>query len=99
MLVHCVARAHRTKKAGITARFGPRYGDRLRKRVLAIEQKEKGKIKCPKCENHTIKRLSTGVWHCNRCGAKMTGGAWELHTAQGRVAWRVAASKTQAEKK
>ncbi len=97
MLVQCVARAGRTKKAGITARFGPRYGDRLRKRVLEIETKEKGDIKCPKCENPTMKRLSTGVWHCRRCGAKMTGGAWELHTAQGRVAWRVAASKTSAQ--
>jgi large subunit ribosomal protein L37Ae len=88
-----MGKTRRTTKARRTARFGPRYGSRLRKRVLEIENKEKGKIKCPKCENYTIRRVSIGVWECHRCGAKLTGGAWELTTPQGRVAVRVAASK------
>ena len=50
----------RTKKAGISGRFGPRYGSTLRKRVKKIEEKMKERHKCPQCELKTVHRVSTG---------------------------------------
>jgi large subunit ribosomal protein L37Ae len=58
----------KTKKVGTTARFGPRYGSRIRKRVKDIEAPMRQKTKCPKCENKAVKRESVGVWRCHKCG-------------------------------
>ncbi|MHA1734501.1 MAG: 50S ribosomal protein L37Ae [Promethearchaeota archaeon] len=85
----------RTKKVGPTGRFGPRYGSRVRKRVKEIEVKMKSAYKCPSCETRAVRRISAGVWECKKCGAKMTGGAWEPVTAPGKVSKRTILSKSR----
>lgn len=79
-----------TKKVGITGRYGPRYGSRIRKRVKVIEEKMHTPQKCPKCETKVTKRLSTGIWFCKKCGATFTGGAYTQTTEPGIVSRRIA---------
>src|SRR2546422_1778501 len=66
--------ARRTRKAGIVARFGPRYGVRIRRRVQEIEEGLKGRHTCPRCAAISVRRKSTGVWACRRCGYVFAGG-------------------------
>ncbi len=66
----------RTKKVGSTGRYGPRYGTKLRKLVLAIDRKVKQKYKCPSCGALRVRRVSTSIWRCERCSAKFAGAAY-----------------------
>ena len=82
------------KKAGITGKYGARYGSTLRKRTRLILEKEKGDIKCPKCiTKGSIHRISTGIWHCKKCGVKFTGGAYYIETPRGAESFRIAKRK------
>lgn len=83
-----------TKKVGISGRFQARYGSTLRKRWRLILEKMKGDIKCPKCETRaSIHRVSTGIWHCKKCNAKFTGGAYYTETPRGAESFRIAKRK------
>ena len=68
--------ARRTRKAGMVARFGPRYGVRIRRRVQEIEEGRKHRHTCPRCAAIAVRRASTGVWECRRCGYVFAGGAY-----------------------
>ncbi|MHA1679855.1 MAG: 50S ribosomal protein L37Ae [Promethearchaeota archaeon] len=83
----------RTKKVGITGRFGPRYGTLVRYRVKKIESYKTEPIKCPRCQTKAIKRVSVGLWTCKKCGVRFTGGAYNINTPQGLVSFRVAKRK------
>lgn len=82
-----------TRKVLSTGRFGARYGSRTRKRFREVEMKTRAPQRCPRCATKRMKKVSVGIWQCPKCDAKVTGGAWELVTAQGRVAKRTTASK------
>jgi len=83
-----------TKKVGISGSFQARYGSTLRKRWKLIVEKMKGDIKCPKCETRgSIHRVSTGIWHCTKCNAKFTGGAYYTETPRGAESFRIAKRK------
>jgi len=64
------------QKLGSVKRFGPRYGRTVKHKFAKIEAVQKGKHKCPYCHAMKAKRLSTGIWHCRKCGAKFTGRAY-----------------------
>lgn len=66
----------RPKKVGSAGRYGPRYGEKIRKRVRAIEDEQKGYHPCPQCGAKRVRRVSSGIWKCERCGAKFAGGAY-----------------------
>ena len=84
----------KTKKVGITGKYGARYGSTLRKRTRLILTKMKGDIKCPRCETKgAINRVSTGIWHCKKCDAKFTGGAYYIETPRGAESIRIAKRK------
>ncbi len=73
-------------KLGSAGRFGVRYGQLVKKRIAAIEAKQKIRQSCIFC-NGRAKRLSKGIWLCRRCGKKFAGHAYylektELTTAQ-----------------
>ncbi len=68
--------ARRTKKAGSIGRFGPRYGVKIRRRVLEVEEGEKGYHPCPRCSATKVKRVGSGVWQCRHCGLTFAGGAY-----------------------
>ncbi len=82
----------KTKKVGISGKFGTRYGAKVRKQWNNIAEKQKGIVKCPRCETKVRNmRESVGVWHCKKCDATWTGGAWESETARGKESIRIAA--------
>ena len=66
------------KKIGSTGRFGSRYGTKIRKLALAVDQKLKQRYKCPSCGAVRVKRITTSIWKCGRCGVKFAGGAYSL---------------------
>jgi len=72
----------RTKKAGITGKYGVRYGSSLRKVVKKMEISQHSKYTCVFCGKDTVKRKSVGIWNCGACGKTMAGGAYTLGTAQ-----------------
>jgi len=76
----------RKKVSGKNARFGSRYGSRIRKRVSNIENKYKGKCQiCPFCGVSSARRTSAGVYQCKTCKKKFAGGAYEPSTVAKRV--------------
>jgi large subunit ribosomal protein L37Ae len=68
--------ARRTRKAGAVARFGPRYGVRIRRRIQEVEEGLRRRHECPRCAAIAVRRDSTGVWACRRCGYVFAGGAY-----------------------
>jgi len=66
----------RTKKIGTAGRFGNRYGKKDRQKVADIEKIEKQKHLCPNCNMPHVKRFSSGVWICMKCGIKFAGLAY-----------------------
>jgi large subunit ribosomal protein L37Ae len=66
----------RTKKVGNTGWMGPRYGIRIRRRVLDIDRARAVDAACPRCSTITLTRVSTGVFECRRCGVKYASGAY-----------------------
>jgi large subunit ribosomal protein L37Ae len=67
----------RKKKVGVAGRFGPRYGLRVRREFLKVEEKRKGWHKCPACGQERLRREAVGIWRCQYCGAKFAGPAYE----------------------
>jgi len=65
-----------TRKVGPAGRFGSRYGKRIREKVKDIEKIQKLRHTCPVCKMPYVKRLSSGIWKCRKCGAKFTGLAY-----------------------
>lgn len=78
----------RTNKVGITGRFGARYGRKAKRSVKKIEEHMKIKHICPKCDRPGVKRVSAGIWKCNKCGNVFTGGAFTPQTPMARTANR-----------
>mmetsp|Transcript_17911 Transcript_17911/g.24068 ORF Transcript_17911/g.24068 Transcript_17911/m.24068 type:complete len:94 (-) Transcript_17911:62-343(-) len=70
-----------TKKAGITGKYGTRYGGTLRKVIKKMEVTQHSKYNCVFCGKDTVKRLATGIWKCGRCKKTMAGGAYTLSTS------------------
>ena len=62
----------RTKKVGLTGKFGSRYGLSIRRKILKVEEKKKGN--CPYCNKTRLKRIAAGIWKCMGCKSKFTGG-------------------------
>lgn len=67
-----------TKVLKSAARFGARYGKRLKAKLLAVETEQKKKQVCPYCMRPAAKRLSSGIWKCNKCSMKFTGQAYTV---------------------
>ena len=80
----------RTKKVGPTRGLGPRYGSTVRKRYIKIVAEMKKPHRCPQCQFTRVKRVSVGIWACQKCGFTFTGGAYTPTTKLGIVARRVA---------
>ena len=68
--------ARKTKKTGISGRFGARYGVTIRKRIRDVEREKVKKHLCPSCNHKAVKRVDTGIWRCRRCGTTFAGGAY-----------------------
>ncbi len=66
----------RTKKVGNTGWMGPRYGIRLRRRVLDLDRARGPSAACPRCSTVTVDRVASGVFECRRCGTRFASGAY-----------------------
>jgi len=78
----------RTKKVGVTGRFGARYGRKAKRTVKQIEENMKKYHTCPQCDRPAVKRVATGIWKCRKCDAVFTGGAYVPSTPMGKTAAR-----------
>ncbi|KAJ9599730.1 hypothetical protein L9F63_026420, partial [Diploptera punctata] len=72
--------AKRTKKVGITGKYGTRYGASLRKMVKKMEITQHSKYTCTFCGKDAMKRSCVGIWSCKRCKRTVAGGAWVYST-------------------
>ncbi len=68
----------KSKKTKSTGRFGPRYGKKIKDRVVKVEKKQRLKQKCPFCNKEGVKRLSKGIWHCKKCDKKFASKTYNL---------------------
>jgi large subunit ribosomal protein L37Ae len=66
----------RTKKVGNTGWMGPRYGIRIRRRVLEIDRARSVSAACPRCSTITLDRVASGVFECRRCGVRYASGSY-----------------------
>merc|ERR1712061_930128 len=74
--------AKRTKKVGITGKYGTRYGASLRKTVKKMEISQHSKYTCTFCGKDKMRRQATGIWWCNdkNCRIQVAGGAYTYTT-------------------
>ncbi|WBW70975.1 60S ribosomal protein L37a [Schizosaccharomyces osmophilus] len=72
----------RTKKVGVTGKYGVRYGASLRRDVRKIEVQQHARYQCAFCGRNTVRRSAAGIWNCKgkACGKAMAGGAWTVTT-------------------
>jgi len=75
--------AKRTRKVGPAGRYGNRYGVKPRTQVKNVELVQRAKHTCPTCNHNKVKRVSTGIWQCRKCGTKFAGGAYIPKTEAG----------------
>jgi large subunit ribosomal protein L37Ae len=83
-----------TKKVSTAGRFKSRYGVGIRKRVVAVEGKKRLDVPCPFCGFSKIKRVAPGLFVCNKCDAKFTGGAYEPQTLIGKTINKMVSQKS-----
>lgn len=87
-------------EVGTAGRFGPRYGRVPRRNIAEVEETSRAVHECPSCESDSVKRQSSGVWLCRKCGHKFAGGAYEPETSTGETvkkALRKAKEREEAE--
>lgn len=72
--------AKRTKKLGVIATYGARYGRRVRNKAKIVIESSRKKYDCPRCAYNSVVKVSTGIWHCKHCDYHFTGGAFQPRT-------------------
>ncbi len=68
----------KTKKVGITGKYGTRYGSALRKIIKKFEISQHSRYLCNFCGKEAIRRQAIAIWKCSGCGVTVAGGAWEM---------------------
>ena len=68
----------RTKKVKASGKHKVGYGTNVRRRLVAVESKQRKKQKCYFCDSESVKRKSAGIWNCKKCGKTFAGGAYYL---------------------
>ncbi len=66
------------KGLGPAKRFGPRYGRTVKFKLAKIEKQQRKPQMCPYCDMPKAKRISAGIYECNKCKSKFTGRAYFL---------------------
>jgi len=66
----------RKKLVGSAGRFGARYGKKQKAKLAEIEKIQKLMHICPRCKMKYVKRVSSGIWYCKKCGNKFAGLAY-----------------------
>ena len=76
------------RKTTYGLRLRTRGGAAIQKRWTRIEKLMKAQHKCPNCASPSVKRESTGIWNCSKCGFKFAGGAYVPSTKTGQASAR-----------
>ena len=71
--------ATKSKKSKSAGRFGARYGKKVRTRLVKVEEKQRLKQICPFCKKSGVKRISKGIWHCQKCNKKFASDVYSLN--------------------
>lgn len=71
----------RTKKVGITGKYGVRYGSSLRRQAKKLEVQQHAKYDCSFCGKRSVRRDAVGIWTCKGCKKTLAGGAYNVTTA------------------
>ncbi|MBN1280899.1 MAG: 50S ribosomal protein L37Ae [Candidatus Thermoplasmatota archaeon] len=79
----------RTKKVGSSGRYAARYGVKSRTMIREVESQQKQRHVCPQCGQNAVKRRSTSIWECRKCGNVFAGGAYIPVTPSGVAADRI----------
>ncbi len=91
----------RTRKVGIAARWGSRYGVKVRRSAAQSLKKSKASYRCPSCHYDRVRRKSAGIWRCHKCSHTFAGGAWQPYTraseANARILRRAQEGSTTAD--
>ncbi len=82
----------KTKKLGVSAKFGARYGKKVRDTYSSVMKKQKNMYVCPRCGKRKVKRVGYAIFECQACGYRFTGGAYTPNTELGKVANRIIGS-------
>lgn len=72
--------SRRTKKVGISGRYGVRYGSSLRRQCRKLESLSRARYDCPWCGRKSSRRQAAGIWSCRPCGKVVAGGAYVPNT-------------------
>jgi len=70
----------RTRKVGVTGKYGTRYGASLRKQIKKMEVTQHARYTCTFCGKDSVKRTAVGIWNCRSCKKTIAGGAWTVST-------------------
>ncbi|MFW5746399.1 MAG: 50S ribosomal protein L37ae [Nanoarchaeota archaeon] len=63
-------------------RYGTRYGRSNRLKVATAEMQYKNKQVCPYCQKKTVKRKSSGIYECGKCGSVFAAKAYTTQNVQ-----------------
>jgi ribosomal protein L37AE/L43A len=63
---------------GSVKRLGSRYGRKVRAKLQQVECEQKKQNKCPYCLYKKLRRLSKGIYFCEKCKSKFTGRAYNI---------------------
>ena len=72
--------AKRTRKVGVTGKYGTRYGASLRKQVKKMEITQHAVYTCAFCGKDAVRRTAVGIWNCKSCRKVVAGGAYVVTT-------------------
>jgi len=70
------------KKIKASGRFGAGYGTRVRKRLNAIEEKQRKRQVSPFHPKSRAIRIAAGIWKCEKTGKVFAGHAYHLQEQQ-----------------
>ncbi len=66
------------KGLGPVKRFGTRYGRTIKYKLAKIEREQKKQHQCPYCSKNKVKRVSYGIWTCEKCKNTFTARAYTV---------------------
>lgn len=79
----------KTKKVKSAGKFGTRYGMKARRRYAGIDGVMRRSHECPSCSRLSVKRISTAIWGCRKCGTRFIGGAYLPKTSMAKDSERI----------
>lgn len=83
-----------TVKVSSAGQFGSRYGVRVRRNFLSINDRQTNRHECPSCGASRVRRLNRGVFSCLKCNVEFTGGAFLPETLSGTIVAKMIQQKT-----